>query len=62
MLIGENTGSVGENFQNSADVIFTIAIAIAIAKDRNDCYRADSDCLRNIRVNTAIGCDVITAQ
>jgi hypothetical protein len=35
MLIGENTGSVGENFQNSADVIFTIAIAIA--KDRNDC-------------------------
>jgi hypothetical protein len=58
MVIRENTGSVGKNFQNSTDVITIIAIAI----DRNDCQRADSDCLRNLRVNTAIGCDVITAQ
>jgi hypothetical protein len=57
MVISENTGSVGENFQNSTDVIIIVAIAI----DRNDCQRADSDCLRNLRVNTAIGCDVITA-
>jgi hypothetical protein len=53
MLIRENTGSVGKNFQNSRDI--TIAI------DRNDCYRTDSDCLRNLRVNTAVGCDVLTA-
>jgi len=59
MLISENTGNVGKNFQNSADII--IVIVIAIAKDRNDGYRTDFDCLRNIRVNTAIGCDVITA-
>jgi len=57
MLISENTGNVGKNFQNSADII----IVIAIAKDRNDGYRADSDRLRNLRVDTAIGCDVITA-
>ena len=55
MVISENTGSVGKDFQNSTDII------TAIATDRNDCYRADSDCLRNLRVNTAIGCDVITA-
>jgi hypothetical protein len=61
MLISENTGNVGKNFQNSADIIIVIAIVIAIAKDRNDGYRADSDCLRDLRVDTAIGCDVITA-
>jgi hypothetical protein len=59
MLISENTGSAGKNFQNSADTI--IVIVIAIAKDRNDGYRADFDCLRNLRVDTAIGCDVVTA-
>jgi hypothetical protein len=53
MLIRENTGSVGKNFQNSGDI--TIAI------DRNDCYCADSDCLRNLGVDTAVGCDVLTA-
>jgi hypothetical protein len=53
MLIRENTGSVGKNFQNSGDI--TIAI------DRNDCHRADADCLRNLRVNTAVGCDVLRA-
>jgi hypothetical protein len=57
MLIRENTGRVGKNFQNSGDII----VPIAIAKDRNDGYRADSDCLRNLAVNTAIGCDVVTA-
>jgi hypothetical protein len=60
MLISENTGSAGKNFQNSADTIIVV-IVIAIAKDRNDGYRADSDCLRNLRVDPAIGCDVITA-
>jgi len=59
MLISENTGNVGKNFQNSADII--IVIVIAIAKDRNDGYRADSDCLGNVRVNAAIGGDVVTA-
>src|ERR1700719_1500068 len=54
MLIRENTGCVGKNFQNSGDI--TIAI------DRNDCYRADSDCLRNLRVNAAVDCDVLTTQ
>jgi hypothetical protein len=34
MLISENTGSVGENLQNSADVVVTVAVAIA--KDSND--------------------------
>jgi hypothetical protein len=57
MVISENTGNVGKNLQNSADIV----IVIAIAKDRNDGYRADSDCLRNLGVDTAIGCDVITA-
>jgi hypothetical protein len=59
MLISENTGNVGKDLQNSADII--IVIVVAIAKDRNDGYRADSDGLRNLRVDTAIGCDVITA-
>jgi len=64
MLIGENAGSTGKNFQNSADIIIVviaIAIAIAIAIDRDDCYRADFDCLRSFRVTTAVGCDVVTA-
>jgi hypothetical protein len=62
MLISENTGNVGKNFQNSADIIIVIVvIVIAIAKDGNDGYRADSDCLGNVRVNAAIGGDVVTA-
>jgi hypothetical protein len=54
MLIGENTGSSGKNFQDARD--------LAIAVDRDDCDRADSDRPRNLGVNTAIGCDVATAE